>query len=150
MSRRVALCIGVANYKGRVPARGPLVQPETKDAHAPSAARRALRLQNAVHDATDVHQKLRSLGYDSTLCVNPPDMDTVNGCLDAFAAKLCGAMGVFFFAGHGTTNSRREVFLLTLKDVQHEHHLENCASLSPAARRAPRTAQRGAAPPARC
>ncbi len=53
-----------------------------------------------------MRNRLRSLGYDTELCVNPRDMDAVNKCMDAFAAKLCGATGVFFFAGHGCSRPR--------------------------------------------
>lgn len=94
---------------------------------------RDLRLKNPVNDARALHAALVRLGYDSALCVDPRDMDTVNTHLDAFASKLQGTTGLIFFAGHGTQNSKKETYLLTLKEVTHELHLDNCASHANAA-----------------
>jgi uncharacterized caspase-like protein len=71
---RVALCIGVSQY-----------------ATSP--------LKNTAHDASDVADLLRSVGFDATLLLEP----SVKQMLDALEAVVAslrpGGTAVFFFAG---------------------------------------------------
>jgi uncharacterized caspase-like protein len=74
-----------------------------------------------------MHNTLKRLGFESMLLSNPRDMDAVMDKLEEFTSKLRGATAVFFFAGHGTQNSDKQTFLLTLKEVAHEDRLDTNA-----------------------
>ena len=71
---RVALCIGVSKY-----------------ASSP--------LKNPAHDAADVAEALRAIGFQATLLLEPSLKQMLDG-LEAFVAALQpGGTAVFFFAG---------------------------------------------------
>ena len=120
MARLVALCVGVDKYKGCAPAQAPGAVP--KDADRARAYRSPLSsghaLQNSVSDARDVHDRLRRLGYDTQLVVNPASLEKMHEALAGFAARLLGAQGVFFFAGHGMQDDESETFLLPCRATQ--------------------------------
>jgi uncharacterized caspase-like protein len=84
---KVALCVGVADY-----------------ATAP--------LKNTLHDAHDMADALKRVGYATTV-VTDPDVDQLEAAVSAFAAKLQpGGAGVFFFAGHGAQAADGTNYLL--------------------------------------
>lgn len=69
-----ALCIGVSKYESSP-------------------------LQNSVHDAADVADALRAMGFDATLLLEPSLKQMLDG-VEAFVAALQpGGTAVFFFAG---------------------------------------------------
>jgi uncharacterized caspase-like protein len=73
-SSRAALCIGVSKY--------------------PSSP-----LQNSAHDAADVADALRSIGFEATLLLEPSLKQMVEGVETFVAALQPGGTAVFFFAG---------------------------------------------------
>jgi uncharacterized caspase-like protein len=100
---------------------------------ATAAARSGHALTNAANDARDVHARLAKLGYASTLLVDPPDLEALTAALASFALKLRGgAVGLFFFAGHGMQDEEHETFLLPLRAAAvptlDELNIGNCAS----------------------
>jgi peptidoglycan hydrolase-like protein with peptidoglycan-binding domain len=76
IAQRVALVMGVADYQ-----------------HVP-------KLTNAVNDATDIANKLRTLGFQVTLVVNP-NRQAMEAAVQEFGARARGAdAALFFYAGH--------------------------------------------------
>jgi hypothetical protein len=89
-------------------------------------------LANAANDARDVHARLAKLGYASTLLTDPSDLEALTTALASFAVKLRGgAIGLFFFAGHGMQDEEHETFLLPLRAAAvptlDELNIGNCA-----------------------
>lgn len=81
MNRRIALCIGIANYYEH-----------------------ELKLKNAVNDARCIHLALKSRGFESTLLLDPT-VDTIMQALSDLRTKILEAVGdrvfaVVFYAGH--------------------------------------------------
>jgi Flp pilus assembly protein TadD len=85
--------------------------PLPKKSDVPVRARRALLignqkyiqrpLRNPIHDATDMADALRALGFDAELVTDASRSD-MEKAVSAFTARIGpGDLGVFFYAGHG-------------------------------------------------
>ena len=77
---RAALCIGVSKY-----------------ASSP--------LQNSANDAADMADALRSLGFQTTLLLEPSLTQMIDGVEEFAAALKPGGTAVFFFAGAAHTET---------------------------------------------
>ncbi|MBI5163867.1 MAG: SUMF1/EgtB/PvdO family nonheme iron enzyme [Magnetospirillum sp.] len=85
--RRVALIVGNDAYRAMKP------------------------LDNAVNDARAIERELKALGWETTLKTNAGRRD-LHAAIDAFGGKLSsGAVGLFYYAGHGI-EARGQNFLV--------------------------------------
>ena len=58
-------------------------------------------LRNAVNDASDMHEALKKLGFETQLLTNAT-FEQMEDAIDAFSRKLRqGGVGLFYYAGHG-------------------------------------------------
>ena len=81
-----------------------------------------------------MHDRLRRLGYDAELVLNPASLEALHEALQRFASRLQGAQGVFFFAGHGMQDDESETFLLPCRATQvtlDDININTCAPPQP-------------------
>ena len=100
--QRVALIVGNGEYRRSVP-----------------------RLENAVGDARAMERALKAVGFETVLKVNATRRETY-AAINAFASRLAGgAIGLFYYAGHGIQAGGRNYMLPVDADIQSEDDLKS-------------------------
>jgi formylglycine-generating enzyme required for sulfatase activity len=91
------------------------------------AYRKLPKLENAASDARLMERELKAAGFDPVVKINAGRKE-MNNAINDFAGKLsAGAVGLFYYAGHGIQAKDRNYLIPVDADVETEADLESDA-----------------------